>query len=254
MFNKKLKKVVNQFFHKKGYHLAPYKGRGLTGADWEHDFSHLIQYKNPVCLDVGANLGQTIDDFHAWFDEPIIYAFEPSTEIFAQLEARKANEAGWDNTHLYKIALGDKAGDATLHNYENGFLNSLLELEDTKENPFRGDIQREKNTETVAVGTVDQFLQDNQIEHLDLLKMDTQGFDLQVLKGAEQSLKAGKIQFVFLEMNFVSMYKGQGGAAELMNYLAQFNQKVIGFYDIYRPVNQYNIAWTSTLFGRCDEA
>lgn len=253
-FNQKIRSAINYLLNKKGFHLGHtrYPG-GLTGFDLAHDLQQLITKERPLCLDVGANIGQTIEEFTTWLVNPVIHSFEPSSEIFPILEEKK-REAGisWNNVHLYNYALGSKIEERELTNYENNQLSSLLSLENTKENPFQGDRNRVKSTEKVAIRTVDDFLTSNNIEHVDLLKMDTQGFDFQVLKGAEESIKAKKIDYIFLEMNFVPMYEGQGGACELISYLETLGQKVVGFYDIYRPTGANHIAWTSTLFGNKD--
>lgn len=250
-FNQKIRSAINSLLNKKGFHLGHtrYPG-GLTGFDLAHDLQQLITKKNALCLDVGANIGQTIEEFTTWLESPVMHSFEPSSETFPVLQAKK-QKAGdaWRDVYLYNYALGSETEQRELTNYENNQLSSLLSLEDTKENPFQGNRNRIKSTETVAIKTVDDFLTTNNIEKVDLLKMDTQGFDFQVLKGAEESIRAKKIDYIFLEMNFVPMYEGQGGAVELISYLETLGQKVIGFYDVYRPVGANHIAWTSTLFG-----
>lgn len=247
----KMKLRLNHLLNKRGYHIGHtrYPG-GLTGFDFAHDLQTLITRDNPLCLDVGANIGQTICELTTFLKHPEIHSFEPSSEIFAKLKDKK-QQAGnaWSDVHLYNYALGSKPEQRELTNYENHLLSSLLSLEDSGENPFQGDRNRVKSTETVTIKTVDDFISSNQFERVDLLKIDTQGFDFQVLKGAEDSIKSGKINYIFLEMNFVPMYEGQGGASELIAYLDNLGQKVIGFYDIYRPIDANHIAWTSTLFG-----
>lgn len=250
-FNARIKHRLNGLLKKKGYRIVPIKKSGPSRVDFEYDLKMLISAINPLCLDVGANIGQSIDEFSSWLDDPIIHSFEPSSKIYEMLSKRKQDAGNsWKNIHLYPLALGDEIGDVSFNNYQNSFLNSVLKLEDDPQNPFRGDIQREDSVEVVPISTVDQFLKHNAIDKVDLLKIDTQGFDLQVLKGAEKSLSAGHIDFVYLEMNFLKMYEGQASASQFIEYLCQYDLKPIGFYDGYGAGNSSAIAWCSTLFGK----
>ena len=52
------------------------------------------------------------------------------------------------------------------------------------------------------MSTIDDFTCEEEISHIDLLKIDTEGFDLEVLRGAQQMLDAGKISFVQVEVGF----------------------------------------------------
>lgn len=251
IINQALKKVINHALRSRGYQLALVKKCGPTGVDIECDFRILLPKPNPICLDVGANVGQTINEFNAWLTNPTIHSFEPSSTIFKKLQEQKEKKgAHWKNVSLYPYALGDQPKTLELTNYKNNLLSSLLELEDTPQNPFRGDRREIASKETVDIRTVDDFLVEKNIQTLDMLKIDTQGFDYNVLKGAAKSLAQGKISYIFLEMNFVPMYEEQGGATTLIDYLEQYDMKVIGFYDVYRPISRNHIAWCSTLFGK----
>jgi hypothetical protein len=80
------------------------------------------------------------------------------------------------------------------------------------------------------------------------LKVDTQGYDLEVLLGAEESLKNGLIKNVIVELNFVRMYKGQSSAKEIIDLLARYNILLIDYYEKERQNN--TLAWCTALFGR----
>lgn len=223
---------------------------GPTGVDLEHDFARLVPHANPLVLDVGANRGQSIEMYLACLDRPTIHSFEPSTKMMDGLQQRKRQEGvKWDSVLLHPQAVGSQAERRTLRNYENNLLTSLLELEDHPENPFLGDRTRVASTEEVEVTTVDEFVRAHGIDRVDMLKIDTQGLDYEVLKGAEQSIKNGVVRYIFLEMNFVKMYVGQGGATTLIDYLDPLGRHLIGLYEVYRPLEGERIAWASGLFG-----
>ena len=152
----------------------------------------IVTNPNPICFDIGANSGQTIRLLHRTFEQPEIYAFEPSSTSFQGLI-----ESGYDTlASLSNIALGEGEGDAFLINNETSPLSSLLELDPSQENPFRD--RRTLGREKVSVSTVDKEMEKYGIEELSLLKSDTQGFETRVLRGAKRALSTGKITAVLV--------------------------------------------------------
>jgi hypothetical protein len=69
------------------------------------------------------------------------------------------------------------------------------------------------------------------IPRIDLLKVDTQGYDLQVLKGATKLLAARRIKTVLLEVNFVPMYQRQATFLELHAFISSFGYRLVDFYN-----------------------
>ena len=102
--------------------------------------------------------------------------------------------------------------------------------------------------EMVEVSTVDEFMAKLDLPALDLLKVDTQGFDLAVLKGAGGALASGRVRTVLVELNFVRMYQGQASAQEITEYLAQHGLYLIDCYDKARE--GHTLGWCCALFGR----
>ncbi len=215
----------------------------ISGFDLRSDLCDIIGNSRPVFLDVGANAGQTIDLLRSVFGESTIHAFEPSTKIFDLLSRRHAQSKG---VHLYHCALGNALTSKEFVNYKDPFLSSFLEMDSSEENRFRtADVEAR---EIVEVKTVDWFLSQNHIDAVDLLKIDTQGFDLEVLRGASESLKMGVIRNVLIEINFVRMYEGQGAAAEICDFLLKHDFHLIDYYEKVRQ--KHTLAWCTALFGR----
>lgn len=149
-----------------------------------------------IVLDVGANVGHYATAVRALAPSARIYAFEPNPGTFAIL-ARET--AGRDITAI-NAALAERAGMATLYAPADGAASDLASL-DAKVVQSHGEAVREVPT---AVDTVDGFMAREGIERVALLKIDTEGFDLQVLMGAREALAAGRIgiiQFEFIGSN-----------------------------------------------------
>lgn len=214
----------------------------ISGIDFREDLKLAIGSERPLCLDVGANEGQTIDLLQSLFDRPTIHAFEPSRKMFQTLQLRDFGSG----VSLHKVALGNEIKTQEFINYKNSCLSSFLPLDTHAENRFRS-VEIESR-EFVEVTTVDRFLQQNRISIVDLLKIDTQGFDLAVLLGAVEALQRGAIQNVLVELNFVRMYSGQSAPRDIIEFLAKHNMCLIDYYEKVRQ-NQ-TLAWCTALFGK----
>ena len=102
------------------------------------------------------------------------------------------------------------------------------------------------NTTQVDVTTIDDYCREKNISHINLLKSDTQGFELEVLKGAIGMLKQNKVEFIFLEINFVELYKNLPSFCDINGFLSQHGFKLLRFYDFSYYENA--LGWTDTLF------
>jgi hypothetical protein len=83
----------------------------------------------------------------------------------------------------------------------------------------------------VEVTTVDNFADENRVSRIDLLKIDTEGFDLEVLKGAKRMFAEGRIQFTLVEVGFRPGDSRHVLFDEVRSFLSGFGFYVYGLYD-----------------------
>lgn len=214
----------------------------IAGHNFVRDIKLLVGCEDPACFDVGANEGQTVKFFQHVFKRPRIYAFEPSVASFRKLQAQHSSA----QVSLHNFALGAQNTRQEFVIYEHPCLNSFLRLDPAPENRFRN--RQTIGSELVEVRTIDSFVRQNDINKIDLLKIDTQGFDLQVLLGAADSFQQGLIDNVFIELNFVRMYENQGAAHLIAEFLAGYNLYLVDYYEKMRQ--QHTLAWCNALFTR----
>jgi FkbM family methyltransferase len=146
------------------------------GFDLCVDLSRMIQPR--IIFDVGANVGQSAAKYLSWFPAARICCFEPAEESAAEIRRRLNGRV-----EVYQLAMGSTAGVAKL-------------AQEGPSNRFR---ITDDGEERVQVETVDRFCRDHGIDSIDFLKIDTEGFDLEVLKGADALLRGGRIQAVQVE-------------------------------------------------------
>src|SRR5438067_793997 len=144
----------------------------------------------PVIFDVGANRGQSIERFRRAFPGAAIHAFEPGRGTFAELQRRCGNLPG---VYLNNVALGARPEQRTfLHNSRDDMSSFLEPSVDAW-----GEITARYPVEVI---TIDDYCAAQGIERIDILKSDTQGFDLAVLQGAQRMLARRAVRLIFMEI------------------------------------------------------
>lgn len=144
-------------------------------------------------LDVGANQGQYAKQVLSHFEKDAVdlHCFEPSPTTYRILTDALM---GYPNLNLNNMALGNQAGSAKLYSDKEG--SGLASLTKRKLDHFGITFTR---SEDVIVDTVDHYCEVHGIIHIDLLKIDVEGHELDVLQGADCMLKTGKVDMVTFE-------------------------------------------------------
>jgi len=153
-----------------------------------------------------------------------------------------------DEVNIHPMALGSAKSVMELHTYAVNELNSLLPLSGGKQSPFE-DVAA-TGTVTIEVSTVDDVCARQGITRIDLLKIDTQGFDLEVLKGAAGLLAKGGVWHVLVELNFVNLYVGQSSPWAVQSLLSQVGFHVVDYYEKNRHGKE--LGWCTALFRYAD--
>ena len=167
-------------------------------------------------LDVGANDGGSALKFRAAFPDAVIHSFEPVSNTFDSLVR---NVRGQAKTYCHRLALGRISGEAEIYLTQHSTTSSLVRPEDAR------------GSEIVQVSTVDQFAHEHSLERIDLLKIDTEGFDLDVLEGATDMLSSGRVKFALVEIGF---HRADGRHVlfdDVRDFLAARDFGVFGIYD-----------------------
>jgi len=164
----------------------------------KHVLPHIIHDNKAVFFDVGAHIGSYALILERSFENAALCCFEPNPRIFPKL---KENIRG---THIkaFPSALGASVGKHTLFYSEEVTINDHSQLASANKDvfPLFYGVDTFETIECSA-DTVDNFCMKNNIDHIHFMKIDTEGNELDVIKGAGAMLAAGKIDVIQFEFN-----------------------------------------------------
>ncbi len=146
-----------------------------------------------IVFDVGANVGEWTDLVLKANPEAVIHCFEPSVATFRRLQANNYPST----VYLNNVGLGDEPATRSLYIFsEAAGINSLY--------PRAGlelalKIDAAQTTETVTITTLDAYCREHGISHIDFLKVDVEGHELAVLRGAKEMLSKRQIAAIQFE-------------------------------------------------------
>jgi FkbM family methyltransferase len=201
------------------------------------DMKRLV-YASPLVFEVGANKGQGIDNFRETFQNPHIHAFEPGRVAFGDLTK---NYGTCRHVTLNNMALGSRKQTRMFLESDLYGTSSFLE---TGCNDWGSTAKRYP----VEINTVDCYCDTTKIERIDILRSYTEGFDFEVLKGAERTLARGGIHLVHVEINFAE--RGMPPADGIMRFLREHRFAVVAFYNFDYIDN--HAQWANGLFRYSD--
>lgn len=191
-------KYLRQIFRLSGFDIIKYPDRILGKR-----IDLIKKYKIDLILDVGAGSGGYGRIMRSIGYKGNIISFEPLKKSFDALQRYTKKDKKWA---AINYAVGEKSGEAYLNVAGNLDSSSILTMSDihVDSSPSSKNIRAER----VEVRELDSFLDYyNRGSRGILLKIDTQGYEEMVLKGAIKSLPL--IRGIQVEMSFAELYKGQ---------------------------------------------
>ena len=185
---------------------------------------------NPVILDVGSHQGETVDKILPINKNSILYCFEPSKANYIFIKNKyKKNK----NIHAFNIGLGKKKEIKKFYENQASPISSFKKFDTQTQIESSWGIKETKYSKIYnsKINTIDSWIRNKSIKDIDLLKIDTQGFELDVLIGAENSFKKGIIKNIILEIIFVRVYESQPNLSEINDFLYSYNFKLNAIVD-----------------------
>lgn len=183
-----------------------------------------------MIIDIGANRGQFALVARRCFPEARIISFEPLTGPTQYFNSIFSSDK---NTKLIKSAIGRKREKRKIHISNRDDSSSLLPISNKQIDTFPG-------TETIESIEIDvhpltDYFKKSDIQMNSLLKIDVQGFELEVLNGCSQLIDL--FDSIYCECSFIELYSGQPLAKDIINWLNNRNFHLRGVYNTYYDKN-----------------
>jgi FkbM family methyltransferase len=181
-------------------------------------------------VDVGANRGQFALVARKVFPKARILSFEPLEEPAQIFKKIFGNDP---NVTLHTCAIGRQKTSATIHITRADDSSSMLPVTKTQTDLFPG--ATEQATRQVMVYPLSQLLDPASIPPASLLKIDVQGYELEVLQGCEEILQ--KFSHLYIECSFIELYAGQALAHQIIAWLQDRNFGLSSVHNLYYGKN-----------------
>ena len=168
-------------------------------------------------FDVGANIGQSAQTYRRLYPQAEIWSFEPFPSTYKNL-CRSVSDPKF---HPVELALSDRIAKAELNIGAETITNSFLR-------------RQSDSGETIEVqtDTIDHFCWERGIFNIDILKVDVEGAEERVFKGAREMFSRGAIKSVFVEVYFRPVYERMPLFWDLDTQLKKFGFGLCGLYSL----------------------
>lgn len=208
-----IKNLFEKLFKSKIYRNSLPRGTCLA-----NDLVRLNEGVIQEIWDVGAHHGETSLSFARDYPEAKIQSFEPISQNYDLLIQ---NCSHLKNFRTHKLALGDTNTRTEVFMQNNSVIHSL-----------RDDLNKASSNDSVSeiveVKTIDYLVKRFLLQNIDLLKIDVEGYEMQVLKGARESLEEKKISFIYLETGLDNRFVP---IQSLVEYLEPYGYFPFAFYE-----------------------
>ncbi len=186
-----------------------------------------------IIIDVGAHRGETLRSFDKNAPKNYVYiGMEPNPDAYADFK-RVANEIKSDKSEIHCLtsAVGNKDGKVNfLRTKESAVGGILSPVEGLSERVPTGDHHIAEEFEVDLV-TVTSLVKKFALTSIDVLKIDTEGYDLEVLKGAIEIIEAKLPKIVITEVFFVPYRQDQAYFWDIATFMEKNGYHFVNLYD-----------------------
>jgi len=187
-----------------------------------------------VIFDIGAYIGKVSQTYMEIFSGADIYSFEPFLDSFTQLSELASGANGKIKT--VNVAVSENIGKVRFNVNNDLTCNSVFARPKNAGKYYSPKAEHMKQIE-VDTNTIDNFCKINGVNHIDILKIDVEGAELNVFKGARQMFLKNDISIVYTEVMFVKHYEGGCMYYDIALHLEQYGFTLFNIYNTKQAKN-----------------
>ena len=241
------------YFDRRGSLESALKWSGVAAEPW-------------LIVDVGANIGQTLETFLGWWPSAHCLSLEPLPDAFVELQGIVSKYSG--RAEAINCGVGSKTGKLSLNGSKTQSTNStfrnfnkdaetLLAHRGLRATPSSLELGADDSYSVeVSVETLNDVLTSSENKSatwfrgngVDILKIDTQGWELEVLRGANEILKQSKV--VLTEWQFDDIYGQPPPIHELDKILSDAGFRFWDIAHIYKDLTTMRTLWVDLIYAR----
>lgn len=232
-------------FRKLGIEVKRYR----PGSSYWASLERMLDHHNiDLVLDVGANTGQFATTLRRSRYNGRIVSFEPLLGAYEQLLRNSAKDALW--TIAPRMAIGDMDGEIAINVSANSVSSSIA-------NMLRTHLEAEPESryigkENVLISRLDTVAKTFvPAASRTFLKIDTQGYEPQVLAGASQLIPF--LKGLQLELSLVPLYEGGGVFIDTVRSLNEMGFELYGLFDAFSHQETGRMLQVDGVFFRCED-
>ena len=217
IFGRKTTQKLNNIIFSLSLRAKGYNNYGSFKVTGEKNFIQSISRELQFSLDIGANIGNysklLIEETNSY-----IFAFEPLDGAYDNLNKLVIEHP--NRIEAFKLALGDKNVEKNI-NFTDEKSEKATFLDDISKLSFYEAASNKKKL--VNLVTLDEFMEQKNLfdKEIDLIKIDTEGYELEVLKGSKRLIEINKPKYIQLEFNIHQLFKNHT-MYEFSKYLKKY--------------------------------
>ena len=188
---------------------------------------YLQDIDTKIIFDIGAYVGSHAIEFSTNYPNSKIFCFEPLPSNYRVLTR---NTCSFDNISSFNQALCHTQGESLIHSNTMPSTSSLFPTDENSVNTWGAGTIKTESLQKCKLDTLDNFCSSNEIDDIHLLKIDVQGSELNVLKGAHNLLANDCIHLIYIEVLCMPTYLGQASLDNIFSYLYENNFSLASLY------------------------
>lgn len=204
-----MKQLIKKFLKKINIDVKRIDPEIKNELSFDDIYQRKINY-TPIIFDVGANRGQSIERFKKIFPKSVVHSFEPVFSEYSYMKNKYKND---NSIIINNFALGEiseqKKINVTAKTSNSSFNDINLNTRWIKKRSLQFNTTEKnyiKSKENVKIITLDDYCNDKNVDKIDILKIDTQGYEDKILNGSKNMLKSNKLSIIELEIMFDNVY------------------------------------------------
>ena len=246
--------------------MPEYSSSEERTAQYHEQFSRektlrlLVTQAHPVVFDVGANVGATLEEFMQWWPDAHVHCFEPQQECWRDL-SRRAAQYSDGRVVINQHAVGSVPTDSMafythdISSGQSGFNKINLKSKDSialqaaREANDEGIMQYEwglNHERHVTVARLDDYMESSSVQRVNLLKIDTQGFEPEVLEGLGNRLS--DVDVVLSELMFYDYYERSLSFSDIEQWLLPAGLRLYDINHISRNPMNGRTDWVDVIY------